>query len=75
MYRIRSVFRSSFKCVTIAKSERKRCIMGFKLAKYIEPDFTQKKFAEAPDAKLMVAPHAKAAPKGFARKFYFSGIF
>lgn len=75
MYRIHSVFRSGFKCVTIARSERKRCIMGFKLAKYIEPDFTQKKFAEAPDAKLMVAPHAKAAPKGFHANSIFPEYF
>ena len=49
--------------------------MGFKLAKYIEPDFTQKKFAEAPDAKLMVAPHAKAAPKGFHANSIFPEYF
>lgn len=39
--------------------------MSFKLAKYIEPDFTEERFASAPDAKLVLAPHAKAAPAGF----------
>ena len=39
--------------------------MSFKLAKYIEPDFTEDKFIKAPDAKLELAPHAKAAPKNF----------
>ena len=39
--------------------------MSFKLMKYIEPDFTQEKLANAPDAKLVTAPCAKAAQKGF----------
>ena len=37
----------------------------FQLNTYIEPDFTQKFLAEAPDCTLVIAPHAKAAPKGF----------
>ena len=37
----------------------------FKLNTYIEPDFTQKILAEAPDCTLVKAPHAKAAPKNF----------
>ena len=39
--------------------------MNFKLNKYIEPDFTQKVFTDAPDCTLVMAPHAKAAPKNF----------
>lgn len=39
--------------------------MSFKLAKYIEPDFTEERFVKAPDARLVTAPRAKAAPKGF----------
>ena len=37
----------------------------FKLNKYIEPDFTQKVFQDAPDCTLTVAPRAKAAPANF----------
>ncbi|MGN0658438.1 MAG: hypothetical protein ACI4LA_02405 [Emergencia sp.] len=37
----------------------------FKLPKYIEPDFSQKKFVEAPNAVLQAAPVDKAAPAGF----------
>ena len=49
--------------------------MSFKMAKYIEPDFTQKKFMEAPDALLVTAPHAKAAPKGFHATSIFPEYF
>lgn len=37
----------------------------FKLPKYIEPDFSQEKFVNAPNAKLVAAPVDKAAPAGF----------
>ena len=37
----------------------------FKLPKYIEPDFTQEKFVNAPNAKLVGAPVDKAAPENF----------
>lgn len=49
--------------------------MSFKLAKYIEPDFTQEKFINAPNAKLVKAPHAKAAPKGFHATSIFPEYF
>ncbi len=39
--------------------------MSFKLNKYIEPDFSQKKFIDAPNAKLVQAPCDKAAPEEF----------
>ena len=39
--------------------------MSFQLAKYKIPDFTEEKFINAPDAKLVKAEKAKAAPKGF----------
>ena len=39
--------------------------MEFRLNKYIEPDFSQELFADAPDCTLVMAPHAKAAPKNF----------
>lgn len=37
----------------------------FKLNRYIEPDFSQKIFQDAPDCTLTVAPRAKAAPANF----------
>lgn len=37
----------------------------FKIPKYIEPDFTQEKFVNAPDVVLATAPVDKAAPAGF----------
>ena len=49
--------------------------MSFKLAKYIEPDFTEERFASAPDAKLVLAPHAKAAPAGFHATSIFPEYF
>lgn len=49
--------------------------MSFKLAKYIEPDFTEKRFVEAPDAALVKAPRAKAAPKGFHATSIFPEYF
>ena len=39
--------------------------MSFQLAKYIQPDFTEARFTEAPNAVLVRAPRAKAAPKDF----------
>lgn len=37
----------------------------FKMPNYLEPDFTQDKFVNAPNAVLMAAPIDKAAPDGF----------
>lgn len=37
----------------------------FKLAKYIKPDFNEKKFAEAKDALFVPAPKDKVAPPNF----------
>ncbi len=47
----------------------------FKLAKYIEPDFTEKRFVEAPDATLVPAAKRKAAPKGFHATSIFPEYF
>lgn len=49
--------------------------MSFKLAKYIEPDFSQEKFINAPDVALVEAPCAKAAPKGFHATSIFPEYF
>ena len=49
--------------------------MSFKLAKYIAPDFAQRRFADAPDARLEKAPHAKAAPAGFHATSIFPEYF
>ena len=49
--------------------------MSFKLAKYIEPDFTEERFVKAPDARLVTAPRAKAAPKGFHATSIFPEYF
>ena len=49
--------------------------MSFKMAKYNEPDFTEERFVKAPDAVLMTAPHAKAAPKGFHATSIFPEYF
>ena len=61
----------------MAESKKKRgnARMSFKMAKYKEPDFTQEKFVNAPDAMLMTAPHAKAAPKGFHATSIFPEYF
>ena len=37
----------------------------FTLPKYKEPDFTQQKFIDAPDAVLMPSPRDKSAPDNF----------
>ena len=37
----------------------------FKLPKYIEPDFSQSQFTEAPDVRLLPSPVDNAAPRGF----------
>lgn len=37
----------------------------FNLAKYKAPDFTEERFVNAPNCKLVMAPREKAAPKGF----------
>jgi lysine-ketoglutarate reductase/saccharopine dehydrogenase-like protein (TIGR00300 family) len=49
--------------------------MSFKLAKYVEPDFTEERFVKAPDATLAKAPRAKAAPKGFHATSIFPEYF
>ena len=49
--------------------------MSFKLAEYKEPDFTKKMFTDAPNASLVRAPHAKAAPKGFHATSIFPEYF
>ena len=49
--------------------------MSFQLAKYIEPDFTKEMFVNAPDATLIKAPCAKAAPKGFHATSIFPEYF
>ena len=49
--------------------------MSFKLAKYIEPDFTEERFVNAPNCQLVLAPHAKAAPKGFHATSIFPEYF
>ncbi|MCR5481874.1 MAG: hypothetical protein K6F52_03680 [Clostridia bacterium] len=49
--------------------------MSFKLAKYIEPDFSQRTFADAPDAKLVAAPKDKTAPEGFHATSIFPEYF
>ena len=49
--------------------------MSFQLAKYIEPDFTKEMFVNAPDAMLVKAPCAKAAPKGFHATSIFPEYF
>ena len=50
-------------------------IMSFELTKYIAPDFTKEKFVNAPNAKLVKAPCAKAAPKGFHATSIFPEYF
>ena len=49
--------------------------MSFQLAKYIQPDFTEARFTEAPNAVLVKAPRAKAAPKGFHATSIFPEYF
>ena len=49
--------------------------MSFQLAKYIQPDFTEERFASAPNATLVKAPRAKAAPKGFHATSIFPEYF
>ena len=49
--------------------------MSFQLAKYIEPDFTKEMFVNAPNARLIKAPCAKAAPKGFHATSIFPEYF
>ena len=39
--------------------------MTFKLGEYIEPDFSQKLFRKAPEARLTEAPKDMTAPEGF----------
>ena len=39
--------------------------MTFKLGEYIEPDFSQKLFRKAPEARFTEAPKDMTAPEGF----------
>ncbi len=39
--------------------------MKFKLGEYIEPDFSQQMFTDAPEAVLAEAPQDSVAPDGF----------
>lgn len=58
-----------------SRKEEVETEMSFKLAKYIEPDFTEERFVKAPDARLVTAPRAKAAPKGFHATSIFPEYF
>lgn len=49
--------------------------MNFKIPKYIEPDFTQNKFVNAPNVRLEKAPVDKAAPEGFHATSIFPEYF
>lgn len=49
--------------------------MSFELQKYIEPDFTQQIFVDAPDAVLAEAPKDMAAPDGFHATSIFPEYF
>ena len=39
--------------------------MAFSLRKYYEPDFSEKRFTDAPDAKMAPAPRDGVAPEGY----------
>ena len=58
-----------------SRKEEVETEMSFKLAKYIEPDFTEERFVKAPDARLVTAPRAKAAPKVFHATSIFPEYF
>lgn len=49
--------------------------MAFELGRYTKPDFTEKKFVEAPDAVLAPAPRDKAAPENFHAMSIFPEYF
>ena len=49
--------------------------MAFKLPKYIEPDFTQEKFVNAPEATLIASPRDKSAPDNFHATSIFPEYF
>ncbi|NLD18720.1 MAG: hypothetical protein GX663_00515 [Clostridiales bacterium] len=49
--------------------------MSFKLGKYIEPDFSQQMFIEAPEANLAPAPRDMTAPEGFHAMSIFPEYF
>ena len=49
--------------------------MSLHIAKYIEPNFAEEKFINAPNATLVTAPHAKAAPKNFHATSIFPEYF
>ena len=49
--------------------------MDFRLATYIEPDFTEERFQKAPEVTLEKAPRDKAAPRGFHATSIFPEYF
>lgn len=49
--------------------------MTFQLGHYQEPDFSEEKFVNAPEAKLARAPRDKAAPDGFHAMSIFPEYF
>lgn len=49
--------------------------MAFKLPKYIEPDFTQEKFVNAPETTLIASPRDKSAPDNFHATSIFPEYF
>lgn len=49
--------------------------MAFQLRTYREPDFTQEKFQNSPDAQLHLAPKDMTAPGSVPRYLDFPGIF
>ena len=49
--------------------------MNLQLRQYYEPDFTEKRFSEAPDAKLVKAPFDGVAPEGYHAMSIFPEYF
>ena len=49
--------------------------MGFELARYVTPDFTQEMFVNAPEAEMAPAPKDMAAPDGFHAMSIFPEYF
>lgn len=49
--------------------------MAFQIGQYKAPDFTEKKFVEAPQARLAKAPRDTAAPEGFHAMSIFPEYF
>ena len=49
--------------------------MAFELRKYTHPDFTQEKFVNSPDCKLVPAPKDGVAPDNFHANSIFPEYF